>query len=163
MSFRSLIPFGRPGAFAPAEYDPFAAMRRDMDRLFDSFGHGFRAPALKDQAFLTPKVNIAETERGLELTAELPGIDQKDIHVDVADGILTLKAEHQEEKEEKDEKMQFHLVERSSGTYLRRFALPFAADEPGIEASFDKGVLHVTVPRAVAAGKTPKKIAVKGK
>ncbi len=162
MNLRSLVPFARSGALAPTDYDPFTALRREMDRMFDGFGRDMRLPVLNDAAFLSPKVNVAETDKGLELTAELPGIDEKDIELDLADGVLTLKAEHKTEKEEKDEKKQYHLVERSYGTYLRRFALPFEADENKVEAKFEKGVLHVTVPKAAAAEKKAKKIAVKG-
>jgi HSP20 family protein len=111
---------------------------------------------------LSPKVNVAETDKGLEVTADLPGIDQRDIEISLSDGILTLKAEHKAEKEEKDEKKQYHLVERSSGTFMRSFELPFEADTEKVEASFDKGGLKISVPRSAAAAKRVKKIAIKG-
>ena len=88
-----------------------------------------------------------------EATADLPGIDQKDIEINLADGILTLKAEHKVEKEEKDEKKHYHLVERSFGTFMRSFELPFEADTDKVEATFDKGVLKISVPRSAAGGK----------
>ena len=113
-------------------------------------------------ALLSPNVNVAETDKGLEVTADLPGIDQKHIEINLADGILTLKAEHKAEKEEKDEKKHYHLVERSFGTFMRSFELPFEADTDKIEASFEKGVLKISVPRSAAAEKQVKKIAIKG-
>ena len=77
-----------------------------------------------------------------------------------SDGVLTLKAEHKTEKEESDEKRHYHVVERSTGSYLRRFAVPFEPDQDKVEASFDKGVLKVFVPRSAAAAKQSKKIAI---
>jgi HSP20 family protein len=164
MDYKSLIPFGRSSSLARSgETDPFTNMRREMDRMFDDFTRDWPLSLRSGgSAFLSPKVNIAETDKGLELTAELPGIDQKDIELDLSEGVLTLKAEHKIEKEEKDEARRYHLVERSYGTFLRRFALPFEADQDRIEASFDKGVLKVTIPRAPHAEKQGKKIAIKG-
>lgn len=165
MDLRSLIPFSRSAAPSRpgVDYDPFTAMRREMDRMFEDFGRG--VPALSQSfgnGFLSPKVDVAETATGLEVTAELPGVDQKDIELDLTDGVLTLRASHASEKEEKDEGKRYHLVERSTGTYLRRFALPFPADEDKVEASFDKGVLKIVVPKAANAEKPAKKIEVKG-
>ena len=165
MDFKSLVPFSRTGGLsrAGADADPFTAMRREMDRLFDGFTRDWSAPAtLSRGGFLTPRVNVSETEKGLEMTAELPGIDQKDISLDIADNVLTLKAEQSSEKEEKDDKRQYHLIERSEGTYMRRFALPFEADEAKVEATFDKGVLKVLVPRSADAERPSRKIEIKG-
>jgi HSP20 family protein len=168
MDVRSLLPFS--GSSSPKvgkEDDPFALMRREMDRLFDSFSHSWGERGWGPQngvsaGFLSPKVDVAETEKGLEVTAELPGIDQKDIELDLADGILTLKAAHKEEKESKDEKKHYHLVERSHGSFMRRLPVPFEPDADKVEASFEKGVLRVIVPRSAAAEKSIRKIAIKG-
>ena len=102
MSIKSLLPFGRTTDVTQgAASDPFTAMRRDMDRLFEDFSRGMSLPAgFSGTGMLSPKVNVSETKKGLEITAELPGIDEKDIDVDLDDGILTLKAEHKAEKEE---------------------------------------------------------------
>jgi HSP20 family protein len=170
MSLRSLTPFGRFAETRPAQTtssgdgnDPFFAMRREMDRLFDTFSRGLSMPMSgMPEGYLSPRVNIAENATGLELTAELPGIEEKDIDVSLAEGVLTLKAEHRVEKEEKDEAKQYHLVERSYGTFLRRFALPFEPDADKIEASFDKGVLKVVVPRMNPERSQVRKIAIKG-
>ncbi|MGE0418343.1 MAG: Hsp20/alpha crystallin family protein [Acetobacteraceae bacterium] len=161
MDVRSLMPFGRGSIFSRSG-DPFQALRREMDRLFDDFTRGGPPSLAADDGFLSPKVNVAETETGLEVTAELPGIDQKDISLDLSNGVLTLKAERKEEKEEKDEKKQYHLVERSYGTYLRRFSLPFEADSDKVAASFDKGVLKVVIPRSAKAAAEVRKIEIKG-
>lgn len=160
MDIRSLVPFGRTGIARAG--DPFSAMRREMDRLFDDFTRDWpSSQAAGSGGFLTPRVNLSETEAGLEMTADLPGIDPKDIALDVADNVLTLKAERRSETERNDEARHWHLVERSEGTYMRRFALPFEVDEDRIEASFDKGVLKVTVPRAADTARTTRRIEIK--
>ncbi|HRY25143.1 MAG: Hsp20/alpha crystallin family protein [Geminicoccaceae bacterium] len=162
MARKSLQPFAGFGGLAGGgEADPFGLMRREMDRLFDSYSRDWPAPALA-KGLMSPKVDVAETERGLEISAELPGIEQKDISLDLTDGILTLKAEHRAEKEEKDEKKHYHLVERSRGSFMRRFAVPFEPDADKVQASFENGVLKIEVPRSAAAEKQVRKIAIKG-
>lgn len=146
---------------------PFDAMRREVDRMFDAFSNGGLFGALPaalagSNGFLTPKINVCETDAGLEVTAELPGIDQKEIDLSLDDGVLTLKAEHASQKEEKDEKKHYHLVERARGTFLRRIALPFEPDADRVEATFDKGILKVTVPKSAKADEKIRKIQVKG-
>ncbi len=158
--FGSLAPFGR-GFFGRGAQDPFGNFRKEMDRLIEDFGSGLPAAfAGSKGAFILPKVDVAETEAGLELTAELPGFDEKDVSLDIHDGILTIKAEHKEEREEKDEKKHYHLVERSTGTFLRRFALPFEADADEASAHLEKGLLRVTVPRQAPAEKKARSIPV---
>jgi HSP20 family protein len=166
MDLKSLIPFGRTGlSRGPAEFDPFATMRRDIDRVFDEFtrdlGRDWALPAFRGNGFLTPRVDVAETDTGLELTADLPGVDPKDISLDLADGVLTLKASTETQKDEKDDAKHYHLVERASGTFMRRFALPFAPDTGKVAASFDKGVLKVTVPRSATEPKDTTHIEIK--
>ncbi len=162
MKTKSMMPFGRSSSptRAGGEGDPFTMMRREMERLFDNFSPDWPAPLAG--GFASPKVDVAESEKGLEISAELPGIDQKNISLDLADGILTLKAEHEERKEEKDEKKHYHLIERSHGSFMRRFAIPFEPDADSVQARFDKGVLQITVPRSKAAEKQAKKIAING-
>ena len=161
--FRSLIPFGRTSMFRSG-FDPFADMRREMDRLTDDFGRGWLTSGNGDsKGFLLPKVDIAETDKGLELTAELPGFDEKDVSLDVHDGILTIKAEHKEEREEKDEKKHYHLVERSRGSFLRRVALPFEADADKANAHLEKGLLKVIVPRLATEASKPRQIPIEPK
>ena len=168
MAFKTLMPFRRmTGVKRPEADDPFTSLRREVDRIFDGFTsggflHNWPMPtAFVESGFLSPTVNVAETDQGLEVTAELPGIEQKDITVDLADGMLTLRAERKAETDEKDDKKHYHVVERSYGTYMRRFALPFEPDDDKIEASFDKGVLKILVPRSAKEEKHTKKIDIK--
>jgi len=150
---------------------PLEGLRRDIDRLFDNFGLGFRWPFGRSlfaaepvfQRELTwpklPAVDIVEGDKAYEITADLPGMDEKNIEVKVADGVLTIKGERQEEKEEK--KKDYYLQERSFGSYQRSFELPDSVDPDKIEASFKKGVLSVTLPKKLEAQKPTKKIEVK--
>ena len=157
---RPLVPFGR-GSLTRGGLDPFSSLRQEMDRMLEDFGREFPQPLAGAKGdFLSPKVDVAETEAGLELTAELPGFDNKDVSLEIHDGVLTIKAEHEEEREEKNEKKRYHLVERSQGTFLRRLALPFEADAEKTTADLEKGLLKVIVPRLQNEAQKPKTIPV---
>ncbi|HEX4079330.1 MAG TPA: Hsp20/alpha crystallin family protein [Rhizomicrobium sp.] len=137
-------------------------MWRDMDRLLDDFTRGMRAPAAaRESGIINPIVDVSENDKGFEVKAELPGVDEKNIDVEYSDGILSLKAERSFEKEEKDEKKRYHLMERSYGTFMRRFRLPFDADPGKVEASFENGILRIFVPRPAGAKAHMKKIELK--
>jgi HSP20 family protein len=152
-------------------WHPFESLHREIDRLFDDFGTGFRwpfgrslfpmAPSFRSQVKWStmPAVDVVESEKAYEITAELPGMDEKNIEVKVADGVLTMKGERQEEKEEK--KKDYYLQERSFGSFQRSFELPESVDADKIEASFKKGVLTVKLPKQPEAQKPAKKIEVK--
>ena len=151
---------------------PFLNLRREMDRLFNDFGRGFGQFPTRGSAFdiepfwgremtweAAPAVDIAETEKAYELTAELPGMDEKNIEVKVANGNLIIKGEKQEEKEET--KKDYYMRERNFGSFERRFEIPEGVDADKIEASFKKGVLTLTLPKKLEAQKPAQKIEVK--
>ena len=152
-------------------WHPFESLRREVDRLFDDFDGGFwRSPLRRSlldiepfrrsEAFgAMPAVDVTETDKGYEISAELPGIDEKNVEVKFADGVLTIKGEKQEEKEEK--RKDYYLQERSFGSFRRSFQVPDGVDADKIEATFKKGVLTVMLPKSAQAQKTEKKIAVK--
>jgi HSP20 family protein len=106
-----------------------------------------------------PAVDITESDKAYEVTAELPGMDEKNVEVKVAGGNLIIMGEKQEGKEEK--KKDYYLSERHFGSFERRFRLPKGVDVEKIEASFKKGVLTVNLPKKPEAQKPEKKIAVK--
>jgi len=163
----------KKGNLAPVpEWRPFEALRQEVDRLFDSFGGGFWPSPFRRSAFdiepfwrrestwsAAPAVDIAESERAYEITAELPGMDEKNIEVKLMDGTLTIKGEKQEEKEEK--KKDYYLSERRFGSFERSFAIPESVDESKIDANFKKGVLTVTLPKKAEVQTPAKKIDVK--
>jgi len=142
--------------------DPFLSLRRGMDRLFDQVMGGFGMPAPFATGVMSPRVDVAETPQGLEVTAELPGIEPKDVHIELEDGVLTLRAERKAERKEEDKDKRWHVVERQSGTYLRRFALPFDAEADKVEARFEKGVLHIAIPRPTQSKPQARRIEIKG-
>jgi HSP20 family protein len=107
----------------------------------------------------TPAMDVTEDADGYKVTAELPGMDEKEIEIALTDETLTIKGEKKLEKEETDK--DHYLSERSYGEFRRSFALPENIDPDKVAASFTKGVLTVTLPKTVAAKAEPKKVAVK--
>ena len=148
---------------------PLEALRKEVDRLFDDFGSDlwrrpFRSLAGLERSLskpfaAAPAVDVTESDKAYEITAELPGLDEKNIEVNVAHGRLTIKGEKKEEKEEK--KKDYYLSERRYGSFARYFDLPEGVDADKIEAAFKNGVLKVTLPKTAAAQKAAKKIEVK--
>ena len=123
-----------------------------------AFCGGAAIPPRTDMGY-HPAVDVVESEKAYEVTAELPGMDEKNIEVKVANGNLTIKGEKQEEKEEK--KKDYYLQERHYGSFERSFEMPENVDPDKIEAIFKKGVLTVTLPKKAEAQKPAKKVDVK--
>ncbi len=159
-------------ATALKAWRPFENLRREIDRLFEDFDRSswmspFRRSIFDIEPFwprevvwaAAPSVDILEKDNAYELTAELPGMDEKNIEVKLANDNLTIKGQKQEEKEEK--KKDYYLQERRFGSFERSFAVPEGVDADKIEASFKKGVLTVTLPKKPEAIKHEKKIEVK--
>ncbi|MCC6947983.1 MAG: Hsp20/alpha crystallin family protein [Bradyrhizobiaceae bacterium] len=153
MNLKSLIPIGRDRS-RPGQVSPFGALHREIDRLFDDFSRGFPSFGTTD---LVPRMDVYETDKEIELTAELPGLEEKDVEINVADGLLTIRGEKKSEKEEKDKN--YRLIERSYGSFSRTIELPAGVDPEKIKAAISKGVLKVSVPKPPA--KETKKIEVK--
>ena len=149
------------GEMSPSRdfWDPFTSMRRDMERLFEDFsrGLGWNTPASARMG-TAPRIDVSETETELNIEAELPGVDEKDVELILSDGRLTIKGEKKHEKEEK--KKDYHLVERSYGSFARTLGLPFDVDPEQVKASFDKGVLRVTVPKPAEVKSKEKRIPI---
>ena len=163
-------PADRPSALQP--WRPFESLRREVDRLFEDFDQGFWRFPVRRSIFdmeplwggegkwgRSPAVDIVETDKGYEVTADLPSMDEKNVEVKLVDRDLMIKGEKQEEKEEK--KKGYHLQERRFGSFERRVAVPEGVDADKIEANFKKGVLTVTLPKRPGAQEPEKKIEVK--
>jgi HSP20 family protein len=144
--FRELTPF--------REFD---RMRRDMDRLWDSFFEGGVRRTDEEGEWL-PSLDVAETKNEIVVKAEVPGMDSKDIDISLSDGLLTIKGEKKQEREEKEE--DYHLVERSYGTFTRSVRLPKEVKRDKISASYKNGVLKVTLPKSEEAKQKEIKIKV---
>jgi HSP20 family protein len=140
--------------------DMFSNLHREIDRVFSDFGRGVPAfGSFGQNGRMDLKVNVAEQDGAIEVTAEIPGVSPEDIEVQLKEGMLTIRGEKKEEKDEKNK--DYHVVERSYGMFERSFRLPAEVDSQKVEASFDKGVLKVTLPKLPEAKSKVQKIAVK--
>ena len=152
---RSYLPslFGR-------DDDPFGSLFREVQKTFDDFSR--RSPlAGLGSDMLAPRIDIAESKDAIDLTAELPGVDEKNVDVTLADGVLTIRGEKKAERDEKDKDKNWHVVERSYGSFSRTIPLPFDPDSAKVEAKFEKGVLHIHLPKPAEVAKKQQKIEVK--
>jgi HSP20 family protein len=138
--------------------DGWKSLQEEMDRMFERVANGFRVPALRNWferdpawtyapafSFPNPAVDVTEDGKGFTVTVELPGLEEKDIDVTVAGGMLTIKGEKSFEKDDKDK--DHHISERAFGSFQRSFALPDAVDADKIAANLAKGVLTITLPK----------------
>jgi HSP20 family protein len=144
--------------------DIFSAMRDEMDRMFERFEHGLpRWPTLfwhgNGMTMVVPELDVRENSDSITIEAELPGVEEKDVSVTLANGMLTIKGEKKQDKEEKNEN--YYLAERSYGTFERSLRLPDTIDETKIEAKFDKGVLKVKAVKKPEAVKAERRIEIK--
>ncbi len=150
MNLKSLI----PSTNRLRVTEPFSSLYSDLDRMVSDLGRSF--PAFRSTDVM-PRVDVSETDQSIEVTAELPGLEEKDVEIDFTDDILTIKGEKRSEKEEKEKNR--YISERTYGSFLRSIQLPSGIDPAKIEASIDKGVLTVKVPKP--APTVTKKIEIK--
>lgn len=144
------------------EWNPFFALRNEMDRVFDNFFRGFDVePFAKGSGTFQPKVDMADSEKEIIVSVELPGMDEKDIDLSLTKDALTIKGEKKEEKEEKGKN--YHRMERSYGSFTRTLSLPVEIDTNKAEAAYKKGILTVVLPKTEKAVKETKKIPIKKK
>jgi len=151
---KSFLPtlFGRSGG------DTLDTLHDEINRVFRDFSRGWPgAPAFAGGVGLS--VDVAETDKALEITTEIPGVDAKDIDVSISNGVLTIKGEKRSQRDEKTK--DYQLVERSFGSFQRSVTLPFEVESQKIEAKFDKGVLSISVPKPPEVAAKVQKIAVK--
>jgi HSP20 family protein len=163
---------------SPAKRDeagtPFDMLRREIDRVFEEVRSGtfrwpFRRPGMDLEVAwpraegwqIAPAMDLVEKDGAFEITAELPGLEEQNVEVKVANNTLTIRGEKREEKEQKDK--QVYLSERRYGAFQRSFRIPVGVDLDRIEANFARGVLTVTLPKSTEAGHSEKKIDIKSK
>ncbi|MFQ5773981.1 MAG: Hsp20/alpha crystallin family protein [Kiloniellaceae bacterium] len=151
---------------------PLLALRQQMDRLFDEFLGDWRLPSPPRELFefepfpvplwsrgvVDVKFDVSETDDAIEITAELPGIDEKDVELRLSDGILTMKGEKKAETETRER--DYYLSERRYGSFARSMRVPESVDRDKITARFDKGVLTVTLPKRPEARSKKKRISI---
>lgn len=168
MSVRDLIPWSRgnggslPSLYRDEDRNPFLSLHREMNRLFDDVFRSLDSRLPTSGAFSSfsagwPNVEVSETDTAVKVTAEIPGLEAKDIEVLLQDGVLTLRGEKRSET--KDTERQFS--ERFYGRFERRIPLGTEVDEDQIEARFQNGLLSVTLPKSEKAQSQVKRIAIK--
>ena len=147
--------------------NPLSALRAEVDSLFDSFIGGLPAfsgmfGSSGGRGFaLTPHMDVTETDKEIVVEAELPGIDEKDVSLSLQDGVLTIRGEKKHERDEQKEN--YRMMERRYGSFHRSVRLPDTVDEDKVEATFNNGVLKVSLPkRPEAIGKQRKTPIKKG-
>jgi HSP20 family protein len=148
-------------ATRPARGDLFSPMgwlRGEIDRLFDDFGQPSRSAFNFSTPAAAPALEMVDDKTEYRLTAELPGLSDKDVDLSVADGVLTLSGEKKEESERKEKG--YMLSERRYGSFRRQLSLPSDVDPNGIKAKFKDGVLTVTLPKDEQATPRTHKIAI---
>ncbi len=123
-----------------------------FDRLFDSNSGRFSLS-------WSPVTDVSEDEDGLHVVVELPGMSSEDVSVSVENGVLSISGEKKQEHEEGDAESNYHLVERSYGSFERTFKLPRSVDSDKVEAKFEQGLLKVNLPKSEKAKK--RQIAIK--
>ncbi len=159
-----------PSIFPPFWRDPnstdnsFEKLQREVERVFDSFSRGFPVPSTsKDQATafgsFSPKLDVSETDKQLEITAEIPGVPDDAIDVSLTDNVLTIKGEKKSETEDKQK--DYHVVERSYGMFQRRIPLPFDPGDTEPQATFHDGVLRIAIAKPPEVENKTRRIAIK--
>jgi len=151
-----------PGSFMVAGADPFLTLHREMNRLFDDVARGGGAQGGQSGqggGLLAPHMDVSETDKELRIAAELPGVDEKDVEVALNDDVLTIRAEKKQQR--KEEREGVHLSERSYGTFQRTLRLPYQVDPDKVEARFENGVLHVTLPKTAPQDRS-RRISIQG-
>ncbi|MDB5898085.1 MAG: type effector protein [Ramlibacter sp.] len=141
MARGNLLPFG----FGGQRGDPFQLLRRQMEQLFENVGGSAGEPMAGGGNIVAPRMDISEDDQAFTVTAEMPGARPEDVDVTVEDDVLTIRAERMQERE--TNRRNYHLVERSVGVFQRSLRLPAPVDPAKVQATFDNGVLSVTIPK----------------
>jgi len=148
--------------------DPFASMRRQMEELFEDFGSPARRGKMPALGVLTPRMDVSETDKELRITAELPGVQQKDITVTLTGDVLTIAGEKRSEQKTKsgeakpgEKEPMWHRVERSYGSFQRTMTVPYDIDPAKVDAKFKDGILTVTLPKPAEVQAQSKQIEIK--
>jgi HSP20 family protein len=151
---------------------PFmSGFAREADQLQESIQRMFdnpfslattRFPRIESLGWIPP-FEIAETEKELLMSVELPGLDKNDVRIDISDDVLTVRGEKKSEHTEKDEKKEFFLEERSYGVFERSFTLPPTVNVDQVTAQFEKGVLKITLPKSEVVKPRGREIAIEAK
>lgn len=161
-----------PAPARTAVPDVLQSFRSEIDRMFDRFSSTFGFPSLRRMSdteptwgyetsftLAAPAVDVTEDDKAYKISAELPGMSEKDIDVSLTSDLLVIEGEKRREQEDKDKNR--YVSERSYGSFVRSFSLPDGVDRDQISADFSRGVLTITLPKTAGAQEQQKKIEVK--
>src|SRR6202171_6001547 len=153
MRLKSLVPFREGGALTRPDFGLFG-LHREIDRLFSEFAQGLGPTAMQN---IVPNIEISETDKAIEVSAEMPGLERKDVEISIEDDTLTIRGEKKIEEDKKDKNVQ--LSELSYGVFLRVLQLPPGIDPSSVQATMSNGALKIAIPKP--AKSEPKRIEVK--
>lgn len=157
---RSLTPFGREAA-SPFSLADIGSVQREMERLFDDMVRGWPAVGgAMGNAPQIPRIDVRDTDKALEVRADLPGMEEKDIDIRLSDNrTLVIKAERQAEEDKSGNG--WHIHERSHGSFMRSIPLPCEVNADKVSADYDQGVLTITLPKAPEEQQSARRIEIK--
>jgi len=133
------------GALWRPEPTVFGTLQREIDRLFDDFSRFGLGP--QRTADLVPDIDVRETDKELEITVEMPGLQRGDVEISLDDDILTIRGEKKFQSDRQDEKGRRHIAECAYGTFFRAIQLPMRVDPSSVQATMANGVLRITIPK----------------
>ena len=161
MDLRPLVPFRGQGVLMPPAFGLFGSLQREVDRLFDDFARGTSS---NGAGMLMPSIDVSETDKEIEVVAELPGLERKDVDISLENDVMTIRGEKKVESKADDDEREgkdkaYHVAERSYGVFYRVIQLPPGIDPSKVQAIMSKGVLKITIPKPTPS--TATKIEVK--
>ena len=162
MAMGSVVPFGWGGSMLPSRAsnnDPFVRLWNDVDQLFGNVFRNSGLTELQPAEMIGLPLEVSETGSELKVVAELPGVEEKDVSVELVGDVLTIKGEKKTEEERKDEN--YHIAERHYGAFARSLRLPYKVEADKVQATFKNGVLTITMPKPAELQQQPKRIEVK--
>src|SRR5215831_13221593 len=153
------------GSYLPSMFtrgDGLGSLFREIEKTFEDFSR--RSPLAGFAGFGAAglRVDVSEGKDVIEVTAELPGVDEKDIDLTLSNGVLTIRGQKKSERDETDKDKNWHVTERSYGSFSRSITLPYDPDSSKVEARFVKGVLRVRLPKPAEIARKEKKIEISG-
>ncbi|MCB1143292.1 MAG: Hsp20/alpha crystallin family protein [Leptospiraceae bacterium] len=165
MNLRNLIPWNSKKKSTEVSHpyrDPFYELHRDMNQLFQSFFQDWNISDPYSETSMgrfAPRINVSETDKEIRIEAELPGIDEKEIDVQLKDDVLIIKGE--KKSEQKEERENYYVMESSYGSFYRSIQLPDEIDKNKIDAHFKNGIMKITIPKLETASNSQKKIPIR--
>jgi HSP20 family protein len=145
MNLRSLVPLGNESGRVMHPMALFGSLHREIDRLYDDFARASLTGVQQGMDRLVPSMDVTETDKEIVVTAEMPGLERKDIDISIDNDLLTIRGEKKVEEEKKDEKKNYHVTERSYGVFYRALQLPGGIDSSKVQATVQSGVLRITI------------------